>query len=78
MTSSYAITYVTGTLTVGQRAITITANDQGKIYGDIYTFANDGSDVSVTTGSLQNSDAITSDDASSTGSAATAFVGPYP
>ena len=78
VTSSYAVTYITGTLTVGQRAITITANDQGKIYGDIYTFANDGSDVSVTTGSLQNSDAITSDDASSTGSAATALVGPYP
>ena len=50
MTSSYDITYATGTLTVGQRAITITANNQGKTYGDIYTFANDGSDVSVTAG----------------------------
>ena len=77
VTSNYNIMYATGTLTVGQRAIMITANDEGKIYGDIYTFANDGSDVSVTTGLLQNGDAITANDAASAGAAATALVGPY-
>ena len=74
VTSNYDITYATATndFTVSKRAITITLVAAGKTYGDIYTFANDGSDVGVTTGSLQNTDAITADNAASTGSAVTA------
>ncbi|MCH7400203.1 gliding motility-associated C-terminal domain-containing protein, partial [Belliella sp. DSM 107340] len=43
--SNYAITLVNGTLTVGQKAVTITADDKSKIYGEgnpSLTFAYDG------------------------------------
>ena len=36
---NYAISYVDGTLTVNAKALTITANNQSKTYGDTVTFA---------------------------------------
>src|SRR5678815_5115440 len=78
VTSNYDITFANGTLTVNKAAITITANEQSKAYGAAFTFTHDGSQVSVTSGALQNGDLITVDDAASAGAAATAAAGPYP
>ena len=36
---NYTITYTNGTLTVDPAALTITANDRTKTYGDLVTFA---------------------------------------
>src|SRR4029079_15375221 len=54
VTSNYTITYAQGTLTVNKAAITITANDQSKTYGSTFTFTHNGTQVSVTPGSLSN------------------------
>ncbi|MDP3470501.1 MAG: MBG domain-containing protein, partial [Algoriphagus sp.] len=71
--SNYEITYVKGTLTVGKKAVTITANDDSKTYGETYTFAG----TEFTTEGLEDGDAVTSATLTSTGAPATAGVNTY-
>lgn len=52
--ANYDITYVAGDLVVDQRAITVTADDQSKTYGDALTLDN----TAFTTGNLANSETI--------------------
>lgn len=79
VTAGYSITYQTGTLTVAPAIpITITADDQGKSFGQIFTFTHTGTQVDVTGGALNSGDAITVDDAASSGSAPGAVAGSYP
>ena len=52
--SNYVVTYSDGTLTVGSRAITVTADPQTKTYG-----ANDPQLTYVVAGSLKNGDVFT-------------------
>ncbi|HEY5999398.1 MAG TPA: MBG domain-containing protein [bacterium] len=72
--TNYVITYVNGTLTVNAAALTITANNLGKVYGTTLTFLG----TEFTTLGLLNADAVTSVTLTSTGTAAAALVGPYP
>ena len=67
--ANYEITYVPGTLTITKAAITITANDQTKEYGEEFTFQ--GTEFTVT-GTFKGSDAVTSVTLASDGAAATA------
>ena len=67
---NYTVTNPNGTLTVTQKALTITASARAKTYGDVVTFAG----TEFTSLGLINSDAITSVTLSSTGAAATATV----
>ncbi|MGB3809333.1 MAG: MBG domain-containing protein [Parvibaculum sp.] len=69
--SNYDIAYAGGALSVGQRAITVTANDQGRTYGD----ANPAFTYGVTAGNLVNDDALTGDLATLAG--VTSNVGTY-
>lgn len=78
VTSNYNINYQPGTLTVNPLAITITADNQGKTAGQLFTFAHDGTQVDVTSGSLASGDAITADNAASAGSGTGATAGTYP
>lgn len=79
VTSNYAITYVTGTLTVTAAAqvITVRARNQTKQYGSTFTFLGNGSQVQITSGGLNPGDAITGDDAASSGASSGAAVGSY-
>ncbi|MBT9371277.1 MBG domain-containing protein [Rhizobium sp. CSW-27] len=52
--SNYALTFTKGTLTINQRAITVTADNQSKTYGD----ANPDLTWTVTDGSLVNGDTL--------------------
>jgi hypothetical protein len=74
--TNYTITYVNGTLTVNPKALTITANSTGKIYGQTVTFL--GTEF-IATG-LVNGNTVTSVTLISAGAAATALVAgsPYP
>src|SRR5439155_5736321 len=47
-----------GQLTVNQRALTVTANDQSKIYGNTFSFA--GTEFATNAGGLVNGDTVTS------------------
>jgi len=67
---NYTITYANGTLTVTPKALTVTANNRTKTYGDAVTFA--GTEFAAP--GLVNGDTITSVTLSSTGAAATATV----
>ncbi len=67
---NYDITYVDGKLTIEKRALTITANNATKTYGDVLTFA--GSEFAVSSGSLASGDSISSVSLSSEGAAANA------
>jgi hypothetical protein len=69
--SNYAVSYANGKFTVTPEAITITANDQTKVYGQVFTFA--GTEFKVTTGQLYNGDVLTATIAS-TGAPITATV----
>jgi hypothetical protein len=71
---NYTITYVDGTFTVTQKALTITANNQGKVYGEVFTFDGD----EFTAVGLVNSDAITSVTLLSDGAPALATVAGSP
>ncbi|MDO8966650.1 Ig-like domain-containing protein, partial [Algoriphagus sp.] len=53
--SNYEITYVKGTLTVGKKTLTITANHDSKNYGETYTFAG----TEFTTEVLEDGDEVT-------------------
>ncbi|MCA6453979.1 MAG: gliding motility-associated C-terminal domain-containing protein, partial [Chitinophagaceae bacterium] len=71
--SNYAISYVTGTLTVTAAPLTITANDQSKVYGTTGTLSS--SAFSVT--GLAAGENINSVTLSSAGTVSTAAVGTY-
>jgi hypothetical protein len=53
---NYEISYGDGELIINQKALTITADNQGKVYGEVFTFDGD----EFTAVGLVNSDAITS------------------
>jgi hypothetical protein len=71
---NYDIDYVDGELTVDLKSLTITADDQSKIYGDAFSFAG----TEFTPVGLVNSDAVTNVTLSSDGSPATATVAGSP
>ena len=75
--SNYDITYVPGVLTINKVALTITANDQTKEYGEEFTFQ--GTEFTVT-GTFKNSDGVTSVTLASDGAPAAAAYqnGGYP
>jgi hypothetical protein len=68
--ANYTITYVNGTLKINPAALTVTANNQSKTYGQSLTFAG----TEFTTSGLLNSDAVNSVTLSSSGAAANAAV----
>jgi len=72
--NNYTIAYANGTLTVNPAALTITANNQTKTYGQTVTFAG----TEFTTGGLVNGDTVTSVTLTSSGAAGTATVGDSP
>ncbi len=55
--NNYAITYISDDLTIGTRALTVTADVQTKVYGD----ADPALTYQITSGALQGSDALTGD-----------------
>jgi hypothetical protein len=67
---NYAISYVAGTLTVGAKALTITANNTNKIYGSTVT-------LTFTSAGLTNSDSVSNVTLTSAGATNTAGVGGY-
>jgi len=71
--NNYSITYNSGDIIVGKTALTITANNDTKVYGDVQTFA--GTEF-VATG-LKNGDAINSVNLTSAGSPALAPANNY-
>jgi len=71
----YNISYASGKLTVGTKALTITANNTSKTYGDTVTFA--GTEFTTGAGQLINSDAVASVTLDSTGAGASAAVNTY-
>jgi hypothetical protein len=71
---NYTISYVNGELTVDPAALTITADDRSKSYGDTVTFAG----TEFTTTGLVNGDAVTSVTLTSAGAAASASVAGSP
>ncbi len=72
--ANYSFTYVNGTLTVGQAVLTVTANNQTKIYGQTLTLGTSA----FTTSGLVNGDTISSVTLTSTGAAAGASVSGSP
>uniref|UniRef100_UPI002613A15B MBG domain-containing protein n=1 Tax=uncultured Tenacibaculum sp. TaxID=174713 RepID=UPI002613A15B len=57
LTNNYTLTYVSNNLTIGSRAITITADAKTKVYGEI----DPALTYQITSGSLVGSDAFTGD-----------------
>jgi len=72
--ANYTINYVNGTLAVNPVALTITANNLTKIYGQTLTFSG----KEFTPRGLLNSDTVTSVTLISTGASSSAAVGSYP
>ncbi|NMM35576.1 MAG: hypothetical protein HHJ13_16595, partial [Phycicoccus sp.] len=72
---NYNIHYVNGSLAVGSRTLTITADGRDKTYGDTATFA--GTEFTTVLGQLVNGDTVDSVTLTSDGAVATATVGPY-
>jgi len=70
---NYAITYVNGMLTVGTTILTITANDQTKTYGDVFTFGG----VQYSVVGLLPGHSVTSVTLFSDGAPSAADVGTY-
>ena len=70
----YQFKYNTGTLTIKQAPLTITANDAGKTYGDDFSPAANA----FTSTTLYNGDSITGVAMFTPGSAVTANAGSYP
>ena len=71
---NYTISYTNGSLTVSQKALTVTANSTTKTYGDTVTFAG----TEFTTDGLVNGDSVTGVTLTSDGAAATAQVSGSP
>ena len=72
--ANYTIGYVNGTLTVSNKALTITANNTNKVYGQTVTFAG----TEFTGSGLVNSDTVTSVTLNSAGTGSTAAVSGSP
>ena len=71
---NYTITYHAGKLSVEQKSLTVTADDQTETYGNAMTFAG----TEFTTSGLVNGDTVASVTLSSNGAAATATVAGSP
>src|SRR5438552_8511956 len=71
--SNYSITFSNGTLAVTAKALTITANDASKTYGQTISFAG----TEFSTDGLINSDTVSSVSLASSGAAVSAPVGSY-
>ncbi len=73
--TNYNVTYVNGSLTVNQKALSITANNLSKAYGDTVSFAG----TEFAADGLANGDTVTTVVLGSAGAAADAAVdgGPY-
>jgi hypothetical protein len=71
--SNYTIAFTGSTLSITPAALTITANNRSKTYGETVTFAG----TEFTSTALINSDTITSVALTSTGAVASADVGSY-
>ncbi len=73
---NYTISYASGALTVSPAALTVTANDRTKVYGQTVVFAG----TEFTSSGLLNTDTVTSVTLTSPGAVATATVAgsPYP
>jgi hypothetical protein len=74
--SNYSFTYVNGSVNVTAAALTVTANNDSKVYGQTKTYG--AGSTAFTSAGLQNSETIGSVTLSSTGAAPTAGVGNYP
>ena len=74
--ANYTITYNPGTLMVTPAALSITANGQGKKYGQTVTFG--GSSTQFASSGLQNGETIGTVVLACNGGAATAGAGTYP
>ena len=75
---NYNISYVNGSLTVDPRALTITANNKTKVYGDAVVFDQTTPSTDFSVSGLVNSDTVDSITLTSTGAAATATVAGSP
>ncbi|MDE1996613.1 MAG: hypothetical protein KGI75_29210, partial [Rhizobiaceae bacterium] len=69
---NYNISYASGGLTVNKAALTVTASNQSKTYGDTFSF--DGTEFTTGSGQLKNGDTVTGVTLTSSGTAATANV----
>src|SRR5438477_8874681 len=69
--ANYTITYANGSLTVNAKALTITATDRSKTYGDTATFAG----TEFTRTAMVGSESVASVTLTSGGAAAAASVG---
>ena len=70
---NYTINYVNGNLNVAKAALTVTANNRSKTYGDTLAMGNSA----FTTSGLKNSDTVNTVNLSSSGRTAGANVGNY-
>ena len=76
--SNYNITYASGNIIVGQASLTITANNVNKTYGTTLTGGAGSSAFTITSGSLQNGNTISSVTITyGTGATAGSAVGTY-
>jgi filamentous hemagglutinin family protein len=73
LASNYAITYAPGVLTIGQRPITVRANDQSRVYGDPNPATGP---YTITAGTLAGTDSITDVNLTSPATVLSG-VGPY-
>ena len=71
--SNYTISYVNGHLTVNTAPLTITANDESKMFSDTLVFSGD----EFSSAGLKNGESIGSVTLASVGAVNTAAVGPY-
>jgi mucin-19 len=69
--ANYVITYVPGALAVSPAALSVTANNRAKVYGQTATFSG----TEFTTGGLANGDTVTSVTLSSAGAVASSAIG---
>jgi gliding motility-associated-like protein len=76
--ANYDMTYVNGTLTIQERNITLTAKDVTKTYGATKTFLTNGSELTLTSGTLVSAETIVAGTVTSTGAINTATVAGSP
>ena len=74
--TNYTVSYVTGTLTVTNAPLTVTANSTNKVYGGAQTFA--GNEFTLTGGTLFNGNTLTNVTLASAGAGTNAVTGGYP
>lgn len=77
-TFTTSITHDTTVMIIQAHPITIRANNQNKPLGTTFTFANNGTQLSITGGSLKAGDIITVDNSASAGAVSGAASGSYP